>query len=86
VRPTPVHPHDLKPPRLLAAQRHCRAIDSKFERVTAQRAAQERELRTLDETEHHQPLDGSILGLDRFDSDTITWLEVGQSQGLGSAQ
>jgi hypothetical protein len=70
----------MKAPRLLVAQRDCGAIDPDLERVTAQRSAQEHELGAFDEAEHHQPLDGGIRGLDRFDTGAVTRLEIGKCQ------
>jgi hypothetical protein len=71
---------DAEMPRLLASQRDRGAVDPKLERIAAQRAAQKREFRTLDEAEHHEALDGGILGVDRLDASAITGLQVRQRQ------
>ena len=64
----------MESPGLLVTQGDGGAIDSDLERIPAERTAQESELRPLDESEHHQPLDGGIGGLDRFDTSAITGL------------
>lgn len=64
----------MKALRLGAAQGDRGAVDPKLERVAAERAAQERDFRTLDETEHHQALHRGISGLDRIDADSIARL------------
>jgi hypothetical protein len=64
----------VESPGLLVAQGDGGAIDSDLERIPAERTAQESELRPLDETEHHQALDGGIGGLDRLDASAITGL------------
>ena len=69
-----------------APQRDRGAIDPKLERIAAERAAQERELRALDEAEHHQPLHGGVRGLDRLDTRAITGFQIGQRQTVGSAR
>ena len=56
---------DLKRACLLLAQRNCRAIDAKLERITAQRRTQIFKLGTFDQTHDHQPLNRRILGLNR---------------------
>jgi hypothetical protein len=66
--------------RLLVAQRDRGTVDPDLERVAAERPAQEHDLGPFDEAEHHQPLDGGIGGLDRFDAGTITGLEVRECQ------
>jgi hypothetical protein len=66
--------------RLLAPQRDRGTVDPKLERIPAQGAAEKRELRTLDEAEHHEALDGGILGVDRLDPNAITGLQVRQRQ------
>jgi hypothetical protein len=70
----------MKAPRLLVAQRNGCAVDPDLERVAAERPAQEHELGTFDEAEHHQPLDGGIGGFDRFDTGAITGLEIRKCQ------
>jgi hypothetical protein len=72
--------HHVKSARLLGAQGDRGAVEPDLERVAAQGSAQERELGAFDEAEHHQALDGRIGGLDRFDADAITGLEVGKCQ------
>jgi hypothetical protein len=72
--------HHLKSPGLLVAQRDRGAIDPDLEGVAPERSAQESELGPLDEAENHQPLDGWIGGLDRFDSGAITGLEIRKCQ------
>ena len=67
---------DVEMPRLLPPERNRGAIDPKLERIPAERAAEERELRTLDEAEHHEALDGWILGIDRDDANEITSLQI----------
>ena len=52
---------------LLAAQRDRRPVDPKLERIAAERAAQKAELGSLDEAEHHEPLDCGVSGVDRLD-------------------
>jgi hypothetical protein len=58
-------------------------VNSKLERIAAERAAQKGELGALDEAEHHEALHRRILGIDRFDAHEVTGLEVGQLQGSG---
>jgi hypothetical protein len=64
----------MEPPGLLVAQGDRGTVDSDLERIAAEGTAQECELRPLDKTEHHQPLNGRIGGLDRFDAGAITRL------------
>jgi hypothetical protein len=80
------YPRSAEPLRLLAAQRDRGAIDSKLERIAAQGRTEKRELRALDEAEHHQALDGGILGIDRLDANAITGLEVRQRQRQAPAR
>jgi len=70
----------MESPGLLITQGDGGAIDSDLERIPAERTAQEGELRPLDETEHHQPLDGGIGGFDRFDASAITGLQIRECQ------
>jgi hypothetical protein len=70
----------VKAPGLRIAQRDRGTVNPDFERVAAERPAQERELGALDQAEHHQPLDGWIGGLDRFDTGAITGLEIRKCQ------
>jgi hypothetical protein len=72
--------HHVKTPGLLVAQRDRRAVDAHLDGIPTERAAQKRELGPFDKTEHHQPLDGRIFGLDRFDAGAITGLEIGKCQ------
>ncbi|HEX7237387.1 MAG TPA: hypothetical protein VF405_10535 [Gammaproteobacteria bacterium] len=70
----------MKAARLLLAQRDRSPVNPDLERVASERSAQEHDLGSFDEAEHHQPLDGRIGGLDRFDTGTITGLEVRKCQ------
>ena len=72
--------HHLESPRLLLTQRDRRTVDPDLERVAPERPAQKYQLGPLDEPEHHQPLDGRIGGLDRFDKGAITGLEIRKCQ------
>jgi hypothetical protein len=72
--------HHVETPRLLRAQRNRGAVDPHFQRIPAERAAQERELGTFDEAEHHQSLHRGIDGVDRFDTGAITGVEIRESQ------
>jgi hypothetical protein len=70
----------VESPRLLVAQRDRGTVDPDLERVAAERPAQEHDLGPFDEAEHHQPLNRGIGGLDRFDTGTITGLEIRKCQ------
>jgi hypothetical protein len=70
----------VKAARLLFAQRDCGAVNPNLERIAAERPTQEHDLGPFDEAEHHQPLNGRIGSLDRFDTGTITGLEVRKCQ------
>jgi hypothetical protein len=72
--------HHVESPRLLVAQRDGRAVDADLERVASERPAHELDLGPFDEAEHHQPLDSGIGGFDRFDTGTITGLEIRKCQ------
>jgi hypothetical protein len=67
-------------PSLLTPQRNRGTVDPKLERVPTEGAAEKRELRALDETEHHEALHGGVLSVDRLDANEITWLQVRQRQ------
>jgi hypothetical protein len=64
----------MKVLRLRASQRDRRAIDTKLERITAERAAQKLELRPLNEAKHHQALHRRIGSVDRIDADAVAGL------------
>ena len=70
----------MKAARLLFAQRDRSAVNPDLEWIAAERPAQEHDLGAFDEAEHHQPLNGRIGGLDRFDTGSITGLEVRKCQ------
>jgi hypothetical protein len=70
----------MKSPRLLLAQRDRSPVDPDLERVAAERTAQKHDLGAFDEAEHHEPLDGGVRGLDRFDPSAIAGLEVSKCQ------
>jgi hypothetical protein len=72
--------HHVESARLLVAQGDRGPVDSDLERVAAERPAQKRELGPLDEAENHQPLDRGIGSVDRFDTGTITGLEIRECQ------
>jgi hypothetical protein len=78
--------HHVKATRLRLAQRDGSAIDADLEGIAPERSAQEGELGPLDEAEDHQPLDGRVGGLDRFDTGAITGLQVRKCQGLAPRQ
>jgi hypothetical protein len=59
-------------PSLLAPQRDRRAVDTKLERIAAERAPEVPELGALNEAEHHEPLNGGPFGIDRLDPHDIT--------------
>jgi hypothetical protein len=63
-------------PGLLTAQRDRGTVDSKLERIAAERGPQVPKLSTFYQTEHHQPLHGGITRLDRFDTHAIARFEV----------
>jgi hypothetical protein len=71
---------DVEMPSLFAPQRDRRAVDPKLERVPAEGAPEKRELRALDETEHHEALHGRVLSVDRLDANEVTGLQVRQRQ------
>jgi hypothetical protein len=71
---------DVEMSGLLAPQRDRGAVDPKLERIPAEGAPEKRELRALDETEHHEALDGGVLSIDRLDANEITGLQVRQRQ------
>jgi len=60
--------------RLRAPQRDRCAVDTEFERITAERAAQEGHLGPFDEAEHHQALHRGIGSVDRIDADAVAGL------------
>jgi len=72
--------HHVKPLRLLVTQRDRRAENPHLERIPAQRAPQEGQLRPLDEAEHHQALDVGICGFDGLDASPVAGLEVRECQ------
>jgi hypothetical protein len=72
--------------RLLFAQRERGPVDPDLERVAPERPPQEHDLGPFDEAEHHQPLNGRIGSLDRFDTGTITGLEVSKCQTTSPRQ
>jgi hypothetical protein len=72
--------HNFESPRLLVAQRYRGAVDADLEGVAPEGPAQEHELGPFDEAKHHQALDSGIGGVDRFDTRTITRLEIRECQ------
>jgi hypothetical protein len=72
--------HHLKAACLLYAQRDRCAVQPYLERVATERPAHERELGPFDQSQHHQPLDGRIGGVDRLDTGYITGFEVRECQ------
>jgi hypothetical protein len=76
----------VESPRLLLAQRDGGTVDADLERVASERPAHEEDLGPFDEAEHHQPLDGWIRGLDRFDTGAITGLQIRECQGSAPRQ
>jgi hypothetical protein len=76
----------VKAPCLLVTERDRCTVDADLERVAAERTAQEHDLGSFDEAEHHQPLDGRVGSLDRFDPGSITGLQVRECQTLAPRQ
>jgi hypothetical protein len=72
-----------EPLRLLATQRDRRAVDPKLERIAAERRTQKRELGTLYEAKHHEPLHGSIGSVDRLDAHAVAGFQISERQ-IGS--
>jgi len=59
---------------LRTPQRDGRAKNAELERITAERATQERQLGALDETKHHEALHCGIGSVDRIDADAVAGL------------
>jgi hypothetical protein len=72
--------HHVKTASLLVAQRDGSTVDAYLEGIAPEGTAQESELGPFDEAENHQPLDGRVGGLDRFDKGAITWLQIRECQ------
>jgi hypothetical protein len=73
--------HHVKTASLLVAQRDRGTVDANLEGISPERSAQEGELGPFDEAENHQPLNGRVGGLDRFDKGAITGLQIRECQG-----